>query len=156
MDFFIASSLDELQYATMALSLHRHAFSHTWLVSGGRLCGNCAEILHRNAGVPSSSHHVGRASPAWEGNHQVGGLLLQHFLIADRPRRLAVKIPLRWVNRARDLSAVRPFVGEPIRATRATMDQQGNRIGGVDDIEHGIDLLAPLKISATADQNDHS
>jgi hypothetical protein len=71
-------------------------------------------------------HHVGSATTAGKREHYIGPKLVQHALIANRPRRTTVRTPIGTVLDYGNATGHRPFPGARIGSRGTAMRQHIN------------------------------
>ena len=119
----------------------------------------------RDAGSFSLADHIGRSSPAREGDHHIRLALGDHPGIADRAGSLAVLLPIGMERDDAQMLAFAPTGSAFIRTAGSAVDERGDarerrtsqRFGGVlmAELLQPVPDLKRLGVTPAADQCAH-
>lgn len=112
-------------------------------------------VQDRNARSPGAADHISRAPAARECQDKLRPCLDKHLDIPQGASRPAVRLPVRRETPAGDAPRNRPIVRQSIRTTRGPLDDNGNRISPVDQIQGPIDAVPIGIVPAAADEEAH-
>lgn len=111
--------------------------------------------MHENPSLLSATHHVVSAASTGKGYDPLGPMYLKHALVAERPRRTTLRLPLSALGDMGNAAAYRPLPREAISTGCPAFDEQRNAVAIVELVQHVGDGLLVGVVTPAAYENSH-
>jgi len=98
--------------------------------------------------------HVRRALAAWE-RHDKLRVLLEHFLIANRPSGATVLFPVGRTGLHLDPALFRPFVSKAVGTFGGAVNHEREAAGCVKPVQSFKEKLTVGKVATACDEHTH-